>query len=96
VAADLKKYPRLKIEVQGHTDSVGADAYNLDLSQRRAAEVRNYLMGQGVAAAQLTAKGYGETQPIAENTNAAGRQQNRRVVLAVVDNPGEVEVQQAR
>jgi OmpA-OmpF porin, OOP family len=96
VAADLKKYPRLKVEVQGHTDSVGADAYNLDLSQRRAAEVRNYLLSQGVSSEQLTAKGYGETQPTAENTTPAGRKQNRRVVLAVVDNPGDVEVQQAR
>jgi OmpA-OmpF porin, OOP family len=96
VAADLKKYPRLKIEVQGHTDSVGADAYNLDLSQRRAAAVREYLVGQGVTAEQLSANGYGETQPIANNTTPAGRKENRRVVLAVVDNPGDVEVEQAR
>lgn len=96
VATDLRKYPRLKIEVQGHTDSVGADAYNLDLSQRRATTVREYLVSQGVAADQLSAKGYGETQPVADNKTPAGRKENRRVVLAVVDNPGDVQVEQAR
>ena len=96
VAADLKKYPRLKVEVQGHTDSVGADAYNLGLSQRRAASVREYLLSQGVASAQLTAKGYGETQPVADNTTPAGRQENRRVALSVLDNPGDVDVKEAR
>jgi outer membrane protein OmpA-like peptidoglycan-associated protein len=60
VAADLKQYARLKIEVQGHTDNVGADAYNLGLLQRRATSVREYLVTQGVGADQLSAKGYGE------------------------------------
>jgi len=96
VATDLKKYPRLKIEVQGHTDSVGADAYNLNLSQQRATTVRSYLMAQGVLPEQLSAKGYGETQPAADNTTPAGRKENRRVVLAVLENPGDVEVQQVR
>jgi OOP family OmpA-OmpF porin len=96
VAADLKKYPRLEIEVQGHTDNVGADAYNLGLSQRRATAVREYLVSQGVAADQLSAKGYGETQPVAENTTPAGRKENRRVVLSVLDNPGDVDVKEAR
>jgi OOP family OmpA-OmpF porin len=94
VAADLKQYPRLRIEVQGHTDNVGADAYNLGLSQRRAAAVREYLLSQGIGADQLSAKGYGETQPVADNTTPAGRQQNRRVVLSVLDNPGDVDVSQ--
>jgi OmpA-OmpF porin, OOP family len=94
VATDLKKYPRLKIEVQGHTDNVGADAYNLGLSQRRAAAVREFLVAQGVGADQLSAKGYGEAQPVADNTTPAGRKDNRRVVLAVLDNPGDVEVSQ--
>lgn len=96
VASDLKKYPRLKVEVQGHTDNVGADAYNLGLSQRRAAAVREYLVGQGVGAQQLSSKGYGEAQPVADNSTPAGRKENRRVVLSVVENPGDVEVQQAR
>lgn len=93
IAADLKKYPRLKIELQGHTDSTGADAYNMQLSQRRAESVRAYLIEQGVSPSQLTANGYGETQPIADNTTAEGRAQNRRVVMRVIENPGDVKVE---
>ena len=93
VAADLKKYPRLRIELQGHTDSTGSDSYNLDLSQRRAEAVRDYLIEQGVSPQQLTAKGYGETEPIADNSTAAGRAANRRVVMRVLENPGDVKVQ---
>jgi OOP family OmpA-OmpF porin len=92
VAADLKRYPRLKIELQGHTDSVGSDKYNLQLSQKRAQSVRDYLVSQGVGEQQLTAKGYGETQPIADNKTDAGRSQNRRVVMKVLENPGEVKI----
>jgi OOP family OmpA-OmpF porin len=93
VAADLKKYPRLIVELQGHTDSSGADAYNLQLSQRRADSVREYLISQGVPASQLVARGYGETQPAADNKTDAGRAQNRRVEMAVLDNPGDVDVE---
>jgi len=94
VAADLKKYPRLKVEVQGHTDSVGADAYNLKLSGQRANSVREYLISQGVAGDQLTSKGFGETQPLADNKTEDGRAQNRRVVMNVLENPGDVDVKQ--
>jgi OOP family OmpA-OmpF porin len=93
IAADLKKYPGLTVELQGHTDSTGSDSYNLNLSQRRAESVRAYLIEQGVSASQLTAKGYGETQPVADNTTAAGRAQNRRVVMKVLSNPGNVKVE---
>jgi OmpA-OmpF porin, OOP family len=93
VANDLKKYPRLKLELQGHTDSSGSDQHNLKLSQQRADSVRLYLMDQGVAGSQLTARGYGETQPIEDNKTEAGRSRNRRVVMFVLDNPGEVQVQ---
>jgi OmpA-OmpF porin, OOP family len=93
VATDLKKYPRLKIELQGHTDSSGSDPYNLKLSQQRADAVRIYLMDQGVTGSQLTARGYGETQPIEDNKTEAGRAMNRRVVMFVLDNPGDVQVQ---
>lgn len=92
VASDLKKHPRLKVELEGHTDSVGADAYNLRLSQQRADSVREYLISQGVPATQLTAKGHGETRPVASNSTEAGRAENRRVAMSVVDNPGDVEV----
>lgn len=92
VAADLKKYPKLSIELQGHTDSAGSDAYNLKLSQQRADSVRTYLLDQGVPAGGLVAKGYGESQPIADNKTEEGRALNRRVVMYVINNPGDVDV----
>lgn len=82
--ATLKRYPDIKIEVAGHTDSRGSDAYNLDLSARRAATVLKFLQDGGVANA-LKSRGYGERQPIASNTTDEGRQQNRRVVLRVLN-----------
>jgi OOP family OmpA-OmpF porin len=92
VADGLKKHPRLKVELQGHTDSKGPDAYNLTLSQKRADAVRNYLIKDGVPSTQITAKGYGEGQPIADNATEEGRAMNRRVVMFVIDNPGDVNV----
>jgi OOP family OmpA-OmpF porin len=92
LAADLKRFPRLRIELQGHTDSVGADAYNLRLSSARANSVRDYLISQGVGEDQLTAKGFGETQPLEDNSTEQGRSLNRRVVMNVLENPGDVEV----
>lgn len=80
-AATLKEWGEVKVEVAGHTDSVSSDAYNQKLSERRAEAVRAYLIGKGVAAERLTAKGYGEAQPIADNTTAEGRAKNRRVEL---------------
>lgn len=82
--ATLKRYPDLKIEVAGHTDSRGSDMYNLDLSSRRAATVLKYLQDGGVANT-VTSRGYGERQPIASNTTDDGRQANRRVVLRVLN-----------
>jgi len=93
VAADQVKYPKLRIEVQGHTDSTGSERYNLQLSQRRAEAVREYLIAQGVAPGQVEARGYGEMQPIADNSTAEGRARNRRVVMRVLENPGHVEVE---
>jgi uncharacterized repeat protein (TIGR01451 family)/MYXO-CTERM domain-containing protein len=72
------------VEIQGHTDSQGNDAYNLDLSDRRAKEVRRYLIAKGVQEDRLEAKGYGETQPIADNGTAKGRSANRRVVFKLI------------
>lgn len=80
----LKRYPELQVEVAGHTDSRGADAYNLDLSSRRAATVLRYLKDGGVANT-LTSRGYGERQPVGSNNTDEGRQQNRRVVLRVLN-----------
>jgi OOP family OmpA-OmpF porin len=91
-AADLAAHPELKVELQGHTDSSGSDAHNLDLSQRRAESVRDYLISRGVAAAQVTAMGYGEAQPIADDSTPAGRALNRRVVMVVIENPENIAV----
>lgn len=82
--ATLKRNPTLKIEVAGHTDSRGSDAYNQDLSARRAATVLAYLRDAGVTNS-LTSRGYGETRPIASNDTDEGRQENRRVVLRIVE-----------
>ena len=81
VAAILTKHLDLKITIAGHTDSVGTAAYNKKLSQRRAESVRNHLTSRGVNAANLTAVGFGEEQPIASNDEAEGRAKNRRVEL---------------
>jgi OOP family OmpA-OmpF porin len=91
-AAALRQHHRLRIEVQGHTDAVGSAPYNLRLSQARAEAVRDYLVGHGVPAAELTARGYGKTEPIADNATAEGRARNRRVVMKVLENPGDVEI----
>lgn len=79
--ATLKEWGDVKVEVAGHTDSVGSDGYNMDLSQRRANTVRDYLISKGIAADRLVAKGYGESQPIASNDSDEGRFKNRRVEL---------------
>jgi outer membrane protein OmpA-like peptidoglycan-associated protein len=83
VAGILLAYPGLTIEVGGYTDSVGSDVMNQRLSENRAGSVRDYLVQQGVSANSVTAKGFGETLPVASNDKAAGRQQNRRVELLV-------------
>jgi OOP family OmpA-OmpF porin len=95
LAADLKKYPQLRIELQGHTDSSGSDAFNLQLSQHRAEAVRDFMVKAGVPAGQLVAKGYGESQPATSNATVEGRAKNRRVVMFVVANPGSVKVEGA-
>jgi len=83
VAGILLAYPGLNIEVDGHTDNVGGDEYNQNLSEQRAGSVRDYLVAQGVATNSVTAKGFGKTQPMATNDTAEGRQTNRRVELVV-------------
>jgi outer membrane protein OmpA-like peptidoglycan-associated protein len=87
VAGILIAYPGLSIEVDGYTDNVGGDDMNMKLSENRADAVRNYLVEQGVATGSVSAKGYGNTLPVASNDNAAGRQENRRVELVVSGEP---------
>jgi OOP family OmpA-OmpF porin len=94
LAANLKGHPRMRVEMQGHTDSTGSPAHNLKLSQARAESVRDYLVDHGVPPQVLTAKGYGETQPVADNKTPQGRAQNRRVVMVVLENPADVPVKQ--
>ncbi|MFD2787454.1 OmpA family protein [Hymenobacter rubripertinctus] len=79
----LTETPALRLEISGHTDNVGADAYNKDLSQRRAKAVVDYLVTKGVDKGRLTFAGYGDTQPVAPNTTKAGRQLNRRTEFKV-------------
>jgi outer membrane protein OmpA-like peptidoglycan-associated protein len=83
ISGIMLAYPGLKLGIEGNTDSVGGDAYNQGLSERRAESVRSYLTEQGIPASSMTAVGFGKTQPIASNDTAEGRQQNRRVELVV-------------
>jgi len=84
----LKRYPEIKVELDGHTDSIGTDAYNQKLSERRAQIVNDYLTSHGVDPSRITAvKGFGETQPIDTNATKEGRARNRRTEMKV-ENPG--------
>ena len=80
-AEQLNGCPNVAVAVDGHTDSVGTDAYNQGLSERRANAVKSHLVDRGVPASRLTATGYGERNPIASNDTAEGRALNRRVEL---------------
>ena len=83
ISGILLAHPSLRVEVEGHTDSVGGEEYNQRLSEQRAAAVRDYLVQQNIAMNNVTAKGFGKTRPVVSNDTAAGRQQNRRVELVV-------------
>jgi outer membrane protein OmpA-like peptidoglycan-associated protein len=84
LAVILQKYADTAILIEGHTDSQGADDYNLDLSRHRAQSVANQLATQSVDATRFTLMGYGESQPVADNESSIGRQHNRRVELAIM------------
>ncbi|KRB82965.1 hypothetical protein ASE00_13320 [Sphingomonas sp. Root710] len=84
LAQYLQANPAVKVRIDGHTDSQGADAYNQQLSEARAQAVRTALSGMGVAPERITAIGHGESQPVADNKIDAGRQQNRRVEVTLV------------
>jgi len=83
VAGVLNQYPNTLVRVEGHTDSRGSDAYNMDLSNRRALAVKYLLVQRGVADSRIEAVGYGETLPVATNDTEAGRQRNRRVEIKI-------------
>ena len=84
VSRALLDQPGLNFEIAGHTDSVGSDTYNLNLSRARAEAVRSYLVSAGIASNRAVARGYGESEPVASNDTEAGRAQNRRVELGVL------------
>lgn len=87
IAGIVIAHPGLKLEIEGHTDSVGTEESNQQLSEKRAASVRDYLGQQGVPSDTITAKGFGETSPLTSNDTTEGRQQNRRVELVVSGEP---------
>lgn len=84
VVSVMKNNPEYNLEINGHTDSTADDAFNLDLSQRRAEAVKKYLVEKGISAARMTPNGFGETKPVADNKTAAGRALNRRVEFKVI------------
>ncbi|HET6347716.1 MAG TPA: OmpA family protein, partial [Candidatus Krumholzibacteria bacterium] len=86
LAGILNKYPDTNILLEGHTDSTGSEEWNLELSRLRAQSVANYLAGQKVMETRFTTMGYGESQPIADNSTADGRAANRRVEVAIYAN----------
>jgi len=83
VAGIVSGHPGLKLDVEGHTDSVGGDEYNQQLSEQRGGSVRDFLIEEGMSASSVTSRGFGKTQPVATNDTAEGRQQNRRVELVI-------------
>ena len=83
VAGIISGHPGLMLDVEGHTDNVGSEDYNQRLSEQRGSAVRDYLMQAGMPASSVTTRGFGETQPLASNDTASGRQQNRRVELVI-------------
>jgi len=86
LAATLKKYDDTKILIEGHTDNTGSDELNQKLSEERANAVSSYIKGLGVAATRISTIGYGENQPVATNETEAGKQENRRVEMAIFAN----------
>lgn len=83
VAEVLDEFDKTTITVAGHADARGSDSYNMDLSQRRALSVSNYLASQGVNPARLSSVGYGESRPVGDNSTASGQAQNRRVEITI-------------
>ncbi|HWP67620.1 MAG TPA: OmpA family protein [Candidatus Limnocylindria bacterium] len=81
--ATLEKHPQINVRIEGHTDSIGSEAYNMKLGQRRADAVESYLVSHGISASRLSTVSYGESRPVASNDTEEGRAQNRRTELIV-------------
>lgn len=88
VASTITEYTDTRVQIAGHTDDTGSEAYNQQLSERRARAVADYLTGRGVASTRISTVGYGETRPVVSNTTADGRQQNRRVEIILSPSGG--------
>lgn len=86
VFAILNDNPKMEIEIAGHTDNIGSDDANMKLSDERANTVRSYLIAKGISESRITAKGYGETKPVATNDTDQGRRINRRVEFTIRKN----------
>jgi outer membrane protein OmpA-like peptidoglycan-associated protein len=87
ISGILVAYPGLKLQVEGYTDNIGSEEYNQKLSEERADSVRDYLVSQSVVSDNVSAQGFGKTDPVADNSTDAGRAQNRRVELVVSGAP---------
>jgi outer membrane protein OmpA-like peptidoglycan-associated protein len=87
IALSLTQYPQTVVRIEGHTDSVGTEAFNMDLSRRRAEAVKSLLMQRGIDASRMEVAAMGESSPIATNDTEAGRQMNRRVVIMIAPKP---------
>jgi outer membrane protein OmpA-like peptidoglycan-associated protein len=85
LVAFLRENPDRTISIEGHTDSLGSDSYNLELSQRRAETIRDFLVQNGISSDRITARGMGKSYPVASNATEAGRQQNRRVEIVIAN-----------
>ncbi len=81
----LKKHANKKVAIEGHTDAIGSDAYNMKLGMRRANAVKNYLVDKGISADMLSTESFGESQPVADNKTKEGRAMNRRVEFKVME-----------
>lgn len=86
LAQSIEDYPRTNVIIIGHTDSIGSETYNQDLSERRAQSAARYMQAQGVASRRLETRGLGETDPVADNSTEEGRQLNRRVEVVIYAN----------
>ncbi|ASJ71055.1 OmpA family protein [Granulosicoccus antarcticus] len=90
IASFMRSYPERVAVIEGHTDSMGDDEYNLSLSRDRAFSIRRALINEGISPSRITTQGFGEALPVASNTNSAGRQKNRRVEIIFPDMPTQV------
>jgi outer membrane protein OmpA-like peptidoglycan-associated protein len=91
LAASLKTYPDSDLMIVGHTDNVGSESYNMELSSRRSAAATSYLLSQGIASSRIRTDGRGEIEPIATNDTDAGRKENRRIEVAIFASPDYVQ-----